>query len=166
MLRIYDNLDNMDFRQLMDVYGEWNELNGAEQYPNLPLNLQLLYAEQDFYYFLKEFFAGNGAIYCLWEHQNHYKAALRLEDYSDGLLLEALETAPEERRCGYAKHLLLATIEYVAGKGKYKIYSHISKNNRASLTLHQSCGFVIISDNAVFIDDTFHSDYYTLLYKC
>ena len=165
MLRIYTNVDALDFRQLMYVYEEWNILNGVARYPNLGGNLQILYAEQDFYHFLKDFFRYDDAMYCLWEVEGLYKSALRLERYDDGLLLEALETAPQERRSGFAKQLILSVLIYARNNGFEKIYSHISKENQISLSLHLSCDFNIISENAVFIDNTYHSDYYTLLHK-
>lgn len=163
MLKIYTGIDSLDFRQLMDVYEQWNDSNGAAQYPDLDGNLRIIYAEQDFYHYLREFFSYDDAVYCLWEAEGRYKSALRLERYCDGLLLEALETAPQERRSGYAKQLIYSVITYARENGYKRIYSHISKENQVSLSLHLNCGFSIIADDALFIDNTYHSDYCTLL---
>ena len=81
--------------------------------------------------------------------EGKYICALRLEPYCDGLLLEALETAPAYRRRGYAEKLILAAIAHFAGK---KLYSHVSKRNVPSLCVHEKCGFRRILEYAVYID--------------
>ena len=166
MLRLHNRLDTLDFGQLMLTYEEWNKMNGASRYPECSENLQILYAEQDFYFFLKDFFKNTNAVYCVWEDCDKYTAALRLEPYLDGHLLEALETMPTERRKGHAMRLVRAVLQYLPGTGANRIYSHVAKDNAASLYLHQKCGFSVISNEAVFIDNSYHPDYYTLLYKC
>ncbi len=150
MLKIVEKFGQLDFRQLMDVYIEGNEENGACRYPNLPENQRLLEAEQDFCQYLREcFFPTEGAFYALWVVEGRYVSALRLEPYQDGLLLEALETAPEHRQMGYAKALVQAVLSHV---GEQKIYSHVHKRNTPSLRTHESCGFRRILDHAVYAD--------------
>ena len=56
MLHIIESLNRLPFGELMAVYEEGNRENGAENYGNLPKNLQLLEAEQDFYAYLECFF--------------------------------------------------------------------------------------------------------------
>ena len=90
---------------------------------------------------------------------------MRLEPYEDGLLIEALETRPDCRRKGYATDLINATISYLRAGGPYKIYSHVQKDNGASLLVHYKCGFSILSENAMYIDGTYHNDAFTLVYK-
>lgn len=165
MLKIFDGIEKLDFRQLMDVYEEWNRDNGAALYPGLSNNLQILYAEQDFYCFLKEFFTVDNAKYYVWEHDGRYRAALRMEPYMDGWLLEALETSPSERRKGYATDLILSTIAIIDQNSNIKLYSHIKKENIASLTVHKNCGFSIIAPDAIFIDGSHHMDSYTLMFQ-
>ena len=107
-------------------------------------------AEQDFYQYLREvFFPTAGAVYAVWEENGTYITALRLEPYRDGLLLTALETAPEYRRRGYAQKLIEAVLEELPGE---KLYSHVSKTNAASLRTHISCGFQKILDHAAYLD--------------
>ncbi len=143
MLRIVHSLKDLNFSQLMDVYIEGN-LEKRE------VGLSLLEAEQDFYQYLQEvFFPTRGACYCLWEERGCCVSAMRLEPYRDGWLLEALETRPDRRRCGYGKML----VEQVISMEKFKpIYSHIHRRNTASLRLHEKCGFEKILDYAVYID--------------
>jgi RimJ/RimL family protein N-acetyltransferase len=106
--------------------------------------------EQDFYQYLREcFFTTEGAIYALWSPAGEYVSALRLEPYQDGLLLEALETAPGQRRKGYAADLITAVLQMV---GETKVYSHVSKRNTASLRTHEKCGFHRVLEHAVYAD--------------
>lgn len=150
MICIAKSLQELDFCQLMEVYEEGNQENGMEFWPDLPQGQQILRAEQDFYQYLREcFFTTEGAVYALWEVDGAYVSALRLEPYQDGLLLEALETAPQHRRMGYASQLIRAVLEQV---GEQKVYSHVSKRNTASLRTHASCGFHRILEHAVYAD--------------
>ena len=150
MLHIFNKLKDISFSHLMRIYEEGNRENGEEFWPDLESSQQLLRAEQDFYQYLREvFFQTTGAVYCIWEEQGRYVSALRLEPYRDGLLLEALETAPGERRKGYAAKLICAVQErYSDGR----IYSHVHKRNTPSLKIHEKYGFVRISETAVHID--------------
>lgn len=150
MLIIARNLGELSFGKLMDVYYEGNLENGADRWPGEPESRQIALAEQDFYKYLQQvFFSAEGARYLIWEEQGKYVSALRLEPWRDGLLLEALETAPDQRRKGYAKTLIRAALEQM---GDLKIYSHVSKRNTPSLKTHEACGFKKILDYAVYLD--------------
>lgn len=123
-------------------------------------------AEQEFLCYLREdFFRQKGAFYAVWTVENVYQSALRLEPYADGLLLEALETAPDARRKGYAYHLLSEVLKHVQTLGCKIVYSHVEKRNRVSLHLHDQCGFVRLSDFAVYIDGTVTQNSCTLCFR-
>lgn len=150
MLVIFKKLRELSFSSLMAVYEEGNRSNAQEFWPELDASQQLLRAEQDFYQYLREvFFPTEGAVYCVWEEGGQYVSALRLEPYRDGLLLEALETAPDLRRRGYAARLITAVQD---ARPDAKIYSHVHKRNTPSLRIHEKCGFTRISETAVQID--------------
>lgn len=150
MLLIAKSLKDLDFRQLMNVYEEGNLENARESFSQLPLGQAVLEAEQDFYGYLKDsFFATPGAFYGIWTEDRKYVSALRLEPYRDGWLVEAVETAPSQRRKGYAAVLMAQVLTYL---GQGKVYSHVHKANTASLGLHRRCGFCRICDRAVYID--------------
>ncbi len=154
MLCLATSLAQLSFGKLMEVYIEGN-LEKAEE-------SSLLQAEQDFYSYLRDcFFPTDGAVYALWVEGNAYVSALRLEPYKDGLLLAALETAPGHRRKGYAYQLMQAVLERFAQK---PIYSHVSKQNAASLAIHEKCGFRKISDAAAYIDGSVSDRAVTLCY--
>lgn len=122
----------------------------------------MLRAEQAFYQYLAEgFFSVPGAVYAIWQEQGVYISALRLEPYEDGLLLEALETAPAQRRQGYAERLIRA----VQGEFPQKIYSHVSKKNLPSLAVHKKCGFRQVLDYAKYIDGSVARNAVTLVYR-
>ena len=128
-------------------------------------NLQILYAQQDFYDFLVSFFALDKAKYFIWAPLGRYAAALRVEPYKEGLLLEALETAPNARREGYGAALLQAVLRELKESEYQIVYSHVNKRNRASLNVHKKCGFSIISDSATYVDGTITQNSYTLCYN-
>ena len=145
MLLIMKRLEELDFSALMDIYVEGN-LEKAEEYGDGGL----LRAEREFYDYLREdFFRQPDAFYAVWTEQGSYVSALRLEPYKDGWLLEALETAPDYRKKGYAKALMIAVLEYM---DQSIIYSHVSKRNEASLRTHYACGFQKHLDHVVYRD--------------
>lgn len=161
MFLVITSLRQLDFRKLMDVYEESNALEGKCRYPNRPENLQLIEVEQDFYQFLLDFFRPDGSRYFLWASEGRYKAALRVEPYRDGFLIEGLETAPYCRRRGFAASLLAETINFLNAKSDMKIYSHIHKANIPSIRTHIRCGFVKEFDYAFFVDGSVDHNYLT-----
>lgn len=162
MLYLATKLREVDFSALMSVYEEGNRENGALLHPELPEGQQLVRAEQSFYQYLSEvFFRTTGAVYAIWVGNGIYVSALRLEPYEDGLLLEALETAPVYRKKGYAEKLLRA----VQTEFPQKIYSHVSKKNTASLAVHQKCSFRQVLDYAKYIDGSVVRNAVTLCYR-
>ena len=161
MLYLAHSLSQLHFGSLMAVYGESNRENGREFWPEEPEMRQIQLAEEDFYRYLEQvFFQTPGAVYALWEEDGRYISALRLEPYRDGLLLEALETAPEQRRKGYAA-ALIQTVQTFLGEGA-KLYSHVDKRNLPSLKVHETCGFRRIADYAVYVDGSVNQKMYTL----
>lgn len=145
MLQIAKRLEELDFSALMDVYIEGNR-EKAEEYGDGGL----LRAEQEFRDYLREdFFRQKDAFYAIWTVSGRYVSALRLEPYRDGWLLEALETAPNHRKQGYAKALIA---EVLGMMGESAVYSHVSKRNEASLRTHYACGFQKHLDHVVYLD--------------
>lgn len=159
-------MSEVNFGYLMEVYKEQNENDGRARYPNKAQGEQLRNTEQDFYHYLNTvFFRQKDSYYAVWEVNEHYFSALRIEPYSNGLLLCALETEPEKRRHGYAISLIHELQDYLAQQGTGMLYSHISKKNTASLNLHLQCGFQYFKDYAVLADGSVSHSYYTLLYQ-
>ena len=157
MLLIMKRLEELDFSALMDIYIEGN-LEKAEEYGDGGL----LRAEREFYDYLREdFFRQKGAFYAVWTEKGRYVSALRLEPYQDGWLLEALETAPDYRKLGYAKALMAAVLEQM---GDAVVYSHVSKRNEASLRTHCACGFERYLDHVVYLDGSVTNRAVTLRY--
>ena len=139
----------------MAVYREGIVENGGELYPGLSPSEQCIKSENAFLAYLREdFFPQADAMYAVWVVDGVYRSALRLEPYKDGLLLEALETAPDARRMGYAYKLMGAVISFLTDTQWRRIYSHIAKRNIPSVSVHRKCGFKKISDCATYIDGT------------
>lgn len=150
MLLIARKMRDLSFAALMEIYRESNEENAEDFWPNESPERRMALAEQDFYdYLSRTFFSVPGAFCALWEEGGCYVSALRMEPYQDGFLLEALETAPDQRRKGYARELIRAVLKTM---DHGKIYSHVSKRNVASLRTHETCGFRKILDHAVYAD--------------
>ncbi len=152
MLEIVWSLDKLPFGELMSVYEESNRENGAERYPRLPENRQLLEAEQDFYAYLQCFFKQEDSFYVLWRDADKLVSALRIEPYQDGWLLAALETKPDHRSQGYAKALVCDLLSYMERTDRLPLYSHIGKRNISSQKVHISCGFQEKLPYAVYAD--------------
>ena len=157
MLQIAKRLEELDFSALMDIYCEGN-LEKAEEYGDGGL----LRAEREFYDYLREdFFRQKDAFYALWKVRGRYVSAMRLEPYGDGWLLEALETAPDHRRKGYAKALMAEVLDMM---GESVVYSHVSRRNEASLRSHYACGFQKHLDHVVYLDGSVTNRAITLRY--
>ena len=116
---------------------------------------------QDFYGFLSEDFFPDG-ICCVWEEKGCYVAALRLQKWQDGWLLEGVQTHREHRRKGYARMLVTAALDALKME---KVYVHIVRDNIPSVALHQACGFHKILDHAVYLDGSVHIDADTYVYE-
>lgn len=163
MLIFAEKMNAFSFSKLMDVYEEGNRDNGVLRYAHLSESQQLLCAENDFYQYLSEvFFRERDAIYSIWEERERYISALRLEPYCDGMLLSALETRPDARGKGYATKLVKAVIDTLRMSGSGRVYSHVSKSNSQSLSVHLKNNFEIVKDYAVYLDGSVAQNCYTL----
>lgn len=162
MLKIVRKPDQIDICDLTDVYEESIRADGKRRYPYLCTEEQQTVAERDFSAYFDYFFQEQGAVYYLWIIEGRYVAAVRSERYADGVLLTGLETAPGERRKGYARELLLAVIQE---ESTVPIFSHVSRKDRTSFHLHLSCGFAVQQEYARLLDGTVTTQYCTLVYK-
>ena len=162
--RIY-SLGELPFGKLMDVYEEGNRENGAERYPHLEKNLQLLEAEQDFYAYLESFFRQDNSFYALWYAETKPVSALRVEPYEDGYLISALETKPDCRNLGFGKALLSAVCRHLTQCEMLPIYSHIGRNNIPSQKVHLSCGFSEILPYSRYADGRINDYCHTYCYS-
>ncbi len=166
MLLAASNLRDISFPELMGVYRQTNMENGKILAPFAPEARQIQLAEQEFCDYLREsFFPVASSRYMIWVENGRYASALRLEPYRNGTLLEALETAPELRRRGYAARLIGAVQGELSHRGNVILYSHVSKKNVPSLKTHWRCGFQIVQDTATYIDGTVSAGAYTLSWQ-
>ena len=162
MIKIIKCISDLDFSGLMSIYIEGNRLNGQILYRDESEGVQVRKAEEDFYNYLNSiFFRQYDSFYAVWITEDRYRAALRIEPYSDGYLLCALETAPEDRRKGYAALLITETLHYLSLEGSGIVYSHVSKKNMPSMSLHRKCGFYECKDYAVYADGSVLHDHVT-----
>ena len=166
MLLTVRKMNEFSFSKLMRVYQQANREHGALLAPEEPEDRQLQLSEEDFYAYLHDsFFTHPGAVYCIWEEDGTYISALRLEPYRDGLLLEALETAPGCRQRGYAVRLIQEVQRMLEEQGSVRIYSHVNRKNMASMKTHRKCGFEKYLDYAAYIDGSVDRRADTLRYE-
>lgn len=162
MLRIAGKFSELDFDKLMTIYEETNRRDAAQRHPQESEYRSLAMAESDFRQYLMEtFFRTKGAYYAIWEHDGTWVSALRMEPYRDGVLLTALETAPEYRGRGFGRSLVTA----VLAQCEVPVYSHVEKKNAASLHVHKKCGFQVILDYAVYLDGSVLPGSFTMCHK-
>lgn len=165
MLCVISSMSQLNIEQLMAVYAEGNVENGKANFPNFSHDEQIKMAERDFVDYLRQdFFQQKDAAYYVWVIDGIYRAALRLEPYKDGLLLEALETAPDHRRKGYAYNLLREALDCHKNTTVKRLYSHVSKRNIPSLKIHEKCGFYLLKESAILIDGTVTQNSCTMCY--
>ena len=148
-MKIIHSVKAIDFRLLADVYIQSSREQGRLNYPGYPVQQQILLAEQELYGDLKCFFDTVNSFYAVWEIEGRYVSALRMEPYQDGMILEGLETAPQDRGNGYAKKLVSAVLSELSKHGNGIIYSHVDNKNAASMAVHLACGFEKVKDCAV-----------------
>ena len=163
MLRVFDRLPAINFDALMELYSESNRDNALEFHPQEEPGRALALVERSFEDYLREdFFRHRGVRYALWEESGRYVSGLRLEPYQNGLLLEALETHPDFRRCGFAKRLIKAVQQQ---DGVDRIWSHVDCSNLASLAVHASCDFRKVLGYAVYLDGSINTHSVTLCWE-
>lgn len=165
MLKWIDNVEQLSFFDLMRIYSETNLKDCAMLYPELSTTEALFCVESSFYHFVNDvFFKTNGAKYAVWTQDESWVSALRIEPYFDGMLLSGLETHPDHRKRGYAKRLIGCVISQL--KSGTKVYTHIQRNNIASVAAHTACGFSKISDRGHMLDGSVDLNMDTYLTCC
>lgn len=162
-LLIAEKMRDLDFGKLMKLYRAYNARYGAEAAPDKAEAEQLFFAENQFREFLTDnFFSQNGAGYFIRVWNGRYASALRLWRYQDGFLIEGLETDPDFRRMGHATHLIRAVQERTPLETR--LYAHVHKRNRASLSLHKKADFQMYLDFARGIFGDVSSEFVTLVW--
>lgn len=152
MLKVVRSMAELPFGKLMEIYAQSNCECGF-QWGSEPDARRLQLAEQDFYAYLRQcFFTLPDSVYFLWEEQGDLVSAVRCESYCDGVLLAALETAPDKRNQGYATALVKAVLNCLEDK---KVYVHIHRDNSASVAVHLHCGFVKMKRGARLLDGSY-----------
>lgn len=117
-------------------------------------------AEQAFLEDLQLFYSCKNVFIACWFDCGTAVCAMRVEPYQDGYLISCLETAPDKRRMGYAGALLASVMD----RQPAVYYSHVDKNNDASLRLHHKLCFKKMLDYAVHVDGSVYANSYTM--KC
>lgn len=163
MIIIAKKLEELDFSALMEIYAEGNEENALKCWPEKYPEERTALARESYFEYLRDGFYGEShGTYYIYEEAGVYLAALRLECFMEGLLLEALETRPNARQKGFAKKLIKA-VQALLPSGT-RVYSHVSKSNAASIAAHKACDFEIVCDYVVCDDGEKNDKQLTFLY--
>lgn len=157
MFSIIKKINDLNIQQLQHVYAQSISRSGGWMDRNTSIWNRGCSREASWGESLYDFFMIKGAMIALWTEAEHYVSALRLEPHLDGYLLTCLETAPDAREKGFAT----ALVRHVCCNVQGKIYSHVMKNNLASMAVHKKCGFIIIADHARLLDGTVSQRYCT-----
>lgn len=164
MLEIVRQLSDLSFSSLCDLY--WSEPSVLGDKDSIQTDdcRRRMADEQDFYAYLRSvFFMTPEAFYAIGVDAGRYVSAVRVEPFRDGYILAGLVTHAAFRRHGFGKKLLSGVIDYVKSSGDVRLYSHIDRQNYASIELHKCCGFREILDYAVFLDGSVSQKYHTFL---
>lgn len=165
---ILNSFSQIDRTKLMELYHEGNVENVAYIQPpcnDIAKGIKII--EDGFMDFLKnEFYHLSEAKYYILEENDKYLSGLRLNKIDDFYLMEALETAPQYRKQGFACKLINDVKKSFENKGEFVIRSNVSKKNIASINTHKKCGFIIEKDYGVnYFDNEKRENCYTMMYS-
>ena len=164
MLVMAKSMRTLNWDAICQIYEEGFSLRGIKAYPSLPESERILRAQEDTYHYLQdEFYATDGAYYAFWVEEDRWICALRMRPYQEGMLLDALETAPSYRNQGFAKKLLGEVLLQL--QPGTCVYSRILRRNKHSVRVHLQCGFQKHKPYAVFLDGSFRADADTYIYQ-
>lgn len=169
MLLEFKKMTNEEmYRLVHDVYFEASFEIAKEKHPNLSDLTEAIREEEHYFVekFLNKFFSKNENVYYVLEEEDKWVSALRLTKLDGFYYLEALETAPNQRKKGYASKLICEVIKLIEKNEQAVIRSNVNKTNYASLATHKKCGFVIEKENGInYILGTERENVYGMLYK-
>lgn len=161
MIIIADKINKFEFSKIVDLYADDLEVSRKRKYGTMPEYEGKIFAEQDYYLYLKDVFFSEikGRLYIL-EENGRYISAACIEPFKDGFLLNSLVTAKDFRKKGYAQQLLVAAFENLKD---VPLYSHVHIKNAASIHLHEKLGFDSLHQYAHMLDGSVRSDHYTYI---
>lgn len=141
------------YRMVHEIYSEASYEIAKEKHPEVEEieDLEEAIKAEGLYFveFLKKFMSKTQSRYYVLEVNGQWVSALRLTKIDDFYYMEALETAPEQRRNGYASKLIKDVISLLKVCGKVVMRSNVNKTNMASLATHKKCGFAIERETAL-----------------
>ncbi|MBQ8038276.1 MAG: GNAT family N-acetyltransferase, partial [Lachnospiraceae bacterium] len=106
-------------RMVREVYPEGCIENAREKYLEREDLTRAIQEEEDYFVgFLKRFMENEKNRYYVLEDDGKWVSALRLTKLDGFYYLEALETAPEHRRNGYAEALINEVISLLKKRGQ------------------------------------------------
>lgn len=154
MLLEFNAMDEKNmYRMVHEIYSEASYEIAKEKHPEVEKieDLEDAIKEEELYFmeFLKKFMSKTNSRYYVLDVDGQWVSALRLTKIEDFYYMEALETAPEYRKKGYASQLIGEVIELLMVHREVAMRSNVNKTNVASLATHKKCGFEIEHETAI-----------------
>ena len=152
----FDRMEDLDFPRLAKIYREGflatiSYFSPRDTDPERGLRM----VEEKFLeYYRTDFFAVPGRRCYVLEDGGRWVSTIRLFPVpgQPGVWhAEALETAPDCRRRGYARSLFSLLFRELEAEGPFTLTDTVNQTNAASLALHTACGFECFQDPAVSV---------------
>lgn len=149
----FDRLEDLDFPKLMEIYREGNLRTIPFFFPDeTDPERGLRGVEEKFYeYYQTDFYAAPGRRSYVLADGDRWVSALRLfpvPGQKGAWHAEALATAADCRRRGYAKRLFELLFRALGAEGPFVVTNSVNRDNAASLALHEAAGFQLTQDPA------------------
>ena len=153
-LLCFDRMEDLDFPRFAEIYRESYLATISYFFPeetDQERGLRKLEAKFLEYY-RTDFFAVPGRRCYVLADRERWVSAIRLYPVPGrpgAWHAEALETAPDCRRRGYARKLMELLCFALAKQGPFELSDSVGKHNEPSLAFHKACGFEIVQEEAV-----------------
>ena len=159
--------DSEMYRMVHEIYAEANLENAQWKHPELNDYTDAFREEEKgFVDFVRRFLHEEKNRYYVLEADGRWVSALRLTKLDNFYYLEALETAQQHRKQGYAHKLIDEVITLLRSRGNVTIRSNVHKENIPSLATHKKCGFVVDEENGInYLTGTQSECLYGMLYS-
>lgn len=145
---IFSNPEGINKDEFLAVYKESAKINAPKWYPSLPFEAAVEKYESGYWDFMQDSFWDEKGILLVVSSGSHYMSAVvAYQKANNSFLIEALETAPNERGKGYGKNALKEMLKFlVSSYPDATVYSFTGKQNIPSQRTHESVGMTRIHD--------------------
>lgn len=147
-IMIFHDPEGLNKEEFLAVYKGSAEINAPQWYPDLPFEAAVQKYESGYWDFMQRSFWEEKGVLLVAHSDSHYvSAVVAYQKENHSFLIEALETAPNERGKGYGKIVLKEMLDFlVHSDSNATVYSFTGKKNIASQRTHASLGMEKLHD--------------------